>query len=114
MNEIELRRWDTVRVCVARRDGQAGRRYQGGVSWYDVGTADHALVNTAVLYRWFGEELRAMVASDAADGNVQLQQRYNWIKNHLYDGVEYNGIPADGSAPPRSDRNLGAFGRPSR
>ena len=77
-NEMELRRWDDVRVCVAA-GGPDGRRYQGGIRWYNVGTSDHAFIETVTAYRWFGAELRELVADDVAHGNDQLQRRYNWI-----------------------------------
>ncbi|GAB3092718.1 galactose-binding domain-containing protein [Lysobacter terrae] len=111
--EIELRRWDDVQVCVAA-GGPDGRRYQGGVRWYDVGTADHAFIETVTAYRWFGAELRDLIADDVAHGNDQLQRRYNWIRDNYYGGVEYNGRDADGGALPGSDRTLGVFGLPSR
>ena len=112
-NEMELRRWDDVRVCVAA-GGPDGRRYQGGIRWYDVGTPDHAFIETVIAYRWFGAELRELVADDVAHANDQLLRRYNWIRDNYYGGVEYNGHQADGGALPGSNRTLGIFGLPSK
>jgi hypothetical protein len=109
--ELELRRWDDVMVCVAA-GGPDGRRYQGGVRWYDLGTADHAFIEAATAYRWFGDELRDLVGDDLAQGNDQLQRRYNWIRDHYYDGIEYNGRAEITGGLPGSNRTLGLYGLP--
>jgi hypothetical protein len=110
--ETTLRRWDNVRVCVSSRNGPAGRRYQGGVAWYDVGTSDHAFINTAVLYRWYGDELRDMVFADKIHGNSQLQERYDWVKKNYFGDVEYNGRRS--GTLPQTNRSLGYFGMPNQ
>ena len=108
--ETELRRWDNTFVCVAA-GGPEGRRYQGGVRWYDLGTSDHAFIHMAIAYRWYGDDLRDWVQADLAHGNDQLQRRYNWVKT-FFGGIEYNGRMDSGSSMPHSDRSLGFFGMP--
>lgn len=106
--ETSLRRWDNRLVCVSSVNGPSGRRYQGGVDWYDIGTSDHAFINTATLYRWFGDDLRDLVAADQRAGNDQLKKRYDWLRDRYFGGIEFNG-----RAGP-ADRNLGTWGFPNR
>lgn len=110
-NETSLRRWDNTMVCVVNGPE---RRYQGGLHWYDIGTNDHAFIHMAVAYRWFGDDLRDTAARDNAQGNDQLQKRYDWVREHFYNGTEYNGRLALGGSMPTSNRNNGAYGMPSR
>jgi hypothetical protein len=112
-DEWTIRRWDTTRVCVSA-GGTEGRRPQGGISWYDVGTNDHAFIHVAIAYRWYGEDLRAWVQQDLARGNDQLQRRYAWVRDNYFGGVEYNGRLTSGAGLPGSDRSLGVFGMPDR
>lgn len=109
--ETSLRRWDNTMVCVV---SGPERRYQGGLHWYDIGTNDHAFIHMAIAYRWFGDDLRDTVTRDAAHGNDQLRKRYNWVRDHFYNGIEYNGRGALGSSMPTSNRNSGAYGSPNR
>jgi hypothetical protein len=81
----------SLKVCLSRTDGSEGRRQQGGTKWYEVGTYDHAFVETIVEYRWHGDDLRRLVRADLDSGNDQLKRRYNWVRDHYYHGVEFNG-----------------------
>jgi hypothetical protein len=110
--ETTIRRWDNTFVCVAS-GGPDGRRYQGGLRWYDVGTFDHAFIHMAIAYRWYGDDLRDWVQADLNHGNDQLQRRYNWVKAHYFEDVEYNGRLNSGAHPPQGDRSLGFYGLPS-
>jgi len=104
-----VRRWDSTRVCIAN-NGPYGRRYQGGLIWYDLGTYDHAFIHMAIAYRWYGEDLRAWVVDDHLHGNDQLQERYDWIKANFFGGIEYNGHLNQAER----DRTLGFYGMPSQ
>jgi hypothetical protein len=110
-SETTLRRWDNTWVCVSS-GGPDGRRYQGGLRWYDVGTDDHAFIHMVIAYRWYGDDLREWIAADQQRGNGQLQQRYNWIRDHFYDGVQFNGRASYANMQWSSDRSLGFFGAP--
>lgn len=112
-NETTIRRWDNTQVCVVY-DGPDGRRYQGGLRWYDVGTFDHAFIHMMIAYRWYGDDLRDWAAEDHDHGNDQLQKRYDWLRTTIFGGVEYNGRLDSGGHLPQSDRSLGYFGMPSR
>lgn len=111
--ETSIRRWDNTLVCVAA-GAIDNRRPQGGLIWYDIGTADHAFIHMALAYRWYGDDLRDWAALDLRHGNDQLQRRYAWIKAHYFGDVEYNGRLNSGGSLPWSNRSLGAYGMPSR
>ncbi|MEP7326839.1 MAG: discoidin domain-containing protein [Gemmatimonadota bacterium] len=111
--ENSIRRWDNTMVCVSA-GAIDSRRPQGGLIWYDIGTADHAFIHMAMAYRWYGDDLRDWVNQDLGHGNDQLQRRYAWIKAHYFGDVEYNGRMNSGGSLPWSNRSLGAYGMPSR
>ena len=100
-------------MCVAS-GGPDGRRYQGGLRWYDVGTYDHAFIHMVIAYRWYGDDLRDWVNADVNHGNIQLQLRYNWLNTNYFSSVEYKGRLNSGSGPTTSDRSLGFYGMPSK
>jgi len=111
--ETSIRRWDNTFVCVTT-GGPENRRPQGGLIWYDIGTSDHAFIHMAMAYRWYGDDLRAWVAQDLANGNDQLTRRYAWIKNNYFGGVEYNGRFGAAGNGPASNRSLGLLAMPDK
>jgi hypothetical protein len=111
-DDPDVIRWSDKMVC------KDGRRPQGGVFWYEMQSAEHAFIETAVRYRWHGDELRSWAARDAARGNTQLKTRYDWLKSMYFNGQEYNGWASSGIPTtadfPSGDRSLGFIGRPTK
>jgi hypothetical protein len=107
-----ITRWAGHKVC---KDGE---RPQGGVYWYEMDSAEHAFIETAVRYRWHGDELRSLASRDLGRANGKLQARYNWLKTNYFSGQEFNGWSSSGFAThpgfPAGDRSLGHFGKPLR
>jgi hypothetical protein len=101
-----ITRWANSMVCVDKNG-----RPQGGVDFYEFQSDEHAFIETATRYRWQGDELRNNAALDMANGNQQLQNRYDWIKNNYYKGVEFNGWSTSGNNG-AGDRSHGFIGRP--
>jgi len=94
------------------------QRYQGfvwywGTGWdYDMTVDEHSFLDFATFYRWWGDELRAWVAQDNAQGNGLLAQKYAWIRDNFYGGVEFNGSRAISGNAATSDETVGAYGMP--
>lgn len=106
-------RWAGKKVCVDN-DG----RPQGGVDFYEFQSAEHAFIETATRYRFWGDELRFLAERDMQRGNPQLKKRYEWIKLRYYGGQEFNGWKSSGYSPDPAvdagDRSRGFIGRPLR
>ena len=71
---------------------------------------EHNWIDTAIFYRWFGDDLQAMAASDAAAGDGRLQKKYNYIRDNTFDGTEFNGSRKNASTI--GDETQGGFAMP--
>ncbi len=56
---------------------------------YDNGGVEHSFMYTMYYYLTKGDEIRALIAEDLAIGNDLLLRKYNWIKQHIFKGIEY-------------------------
>ncbi len=101
-----IRRWIGSRVCITS-DG----RPQGHVDFYALGNSEHDFIETAMLYRWRGRQLKAMALADLVRGNPRLYHMYGWLYVNYFDIVEYSGDGSENVA--KADRNAGWWGMPS-
>ncbi len=64
--------------------------FTGIANNYDATSREHSFVYTVYYYLRDGAQLRAWAASDAAAGNTVLQRKYNWVRDNIFRGVEFN------------------------
>jgi hypothetical protein len=83
-------------------------RPSGFTDDYDFSSNEHNWIYTVLLYRWFGDDLRAEAFMDAASPSkdTRLQTKYNYIRDKVFDGVEFNGSRTTG------DETRGGFAMP--
>jgi hypothetical protein len=73
---------------------------------------EHNWIDTVLMYRWFGDDLRAMASGDAAAGDTRLQIKYNDIRDKTFDGMEFNGTRK--GAGKIGNETTGGFAMPIR
>ena len=56
---------------------------------YDVSTRQHAFIGALYYYFYDGAQLREWIQADAKAGSTLLQQKYSWIKQNIFKGVEF-------------------------
>ncbi|MFO0647281.1 MAG: hypothetical protein U0326_13670 [Polyangiales bacterium] len=64
--------------------------FTGIANNYDAGSREHSFLYTVYYYMRDGAQLRAWAAQDAAGGSTQLQRKYDWVRDNLFRGVEFN------------------------
>ncbi|MBI4470940.1 MAG: hypothetical protein HY650_16620 [Acidobacteria bacterium] len=65
------------------------RGFTGIAGNYDVGTRQHSFIYTAYYYFSDGDQLRQWVQEDLQNGDMLLQDKYNWIKQNIFKGIEF-------------------------
>lgn len=56
---------------------------------YDSGSLSHSFIYTMYYYLTKGDELRQFILDDYYQGNDLLYRKYNWIKENIFNGIEY-------------------------
>jgi hypothetical protein len=103
-----IRRWMGLKVCAV----DAEDRPQGHATYYALESSEHDFIETAQRYRFEGEKLKESALHDYFNGNQRLWLMYAWLRDHYFDGIEYNGDGDTGGV--KADRNLGWWGMPNK
>jgi hypothetical protein len=101
-----------VQVCAMPDKYTGGFRPQGFATDYSTTSDYHNMIYVMLMYRWFGEEMRAMAAADAAYGDSRLQQKYNFIRDNVFLGHEYLGTRDLANAAATGDETVGKIMTP--
>jgi hypothetical protein len=67
------------------------RGFTGYAGNYDTGTRQHSYMYVIMYYLWNGDLLREWIERDLDVGVDLLQRKYNWIRDHIFHGLEYHG-----------------------
>jgi hypothetical protein len=72
--------------------GTVGRcsGFTGIANNYDSDGQEHSFIYLVYYYVSNGNQLREWVIQDAARGDTLLLRKYNWVKNYIFRGVEFN------------------------
>jgi hypothetical protein len=97
------------KVCAS---GAVPPRPSGFATDYALSSDEHNWIYIVLLYRWFGDSLRGMARGDAESGDTRLQTKYDYIRDHMFNGVEFNG--GLGSPSAGGDETTGLFAMPMR
>ena len=57
---------------------------------YDMSTRQHSFIGMLYYYFANGSELRQQIQDDLQNGDTLLQDKYNWIKQYIFRGIEFN------------------------
>lgn len=71
------------------------RGFVGYAGNYESTSREHSFLYLVSYYVQKGTTLRSLISQDLAAGDNLLQRKYNWAKENLFRGLEYN----DGGAP---------------
>lgn len=125
---IPLSTLQAGRDLFAQRVGQCGNcpgRYPTGrcpgftgiANNYDCGSVQHSWIYAMYYYLNDGDLLREFIAQDLARGDTLLNQKYQWIRNTFFGGIEFRGafepIPF-GQLAPFGAGCLGSNGYPTQ
>jgi hypothetical protein len=100
-----IRRWIDVKIC--QHDGVP----QGYVTWYDLSEGEHNFLDFLEMYRYFGDELRSKRDREVNEGNRTLDDKYAFLRDRFYRGVEFNGSQLTAAS---GERSAGSFALPER
>jgi len=93
------RRVRSNRTCVggADADGRC-RGFTGASNNYDVKTRQHSWIYPLLGYFKDGSHLRTQVQDDLAAGDPLLCEKYDWIRDRIFHGVQFDrdAAPDDG------------------
>ncbi|MBI3949528.1 MAG: hypothetical protein HY314_03630 [Acidobacteria bacterium] len=67
------------------------RGFTGIAGNYDAGTRQHSFLYTVYYYFSDGDQLRQWIEEDLQNNDTLLQEKYNWVKQHIFRGVEFKG-----------------------
>ncbi|HEX2570451.1 MAG TPA: hypothetical protein VH877_12910 [Polyangia bacterium] len=79
----------SAKICMVPEGG--GWRPMGFGDDYSLTNTGHNWINVVTNYRWFGEDGRRIAQWDADNGDFRYLNKYNWMRDHFYDGVEFFG-----------------------
>jgi hypothetical protein len=57
---------------------------------YDSGSREHSFIYALYDYYSNGATLRVWVQDDLANGSTLLQRKYDWIRDNIYQGIEFD------------------------
>jgi hypothetical protein len=66
---------------------------------YDASTRQHSFIGALYYYFYDGDQFRQWIKDDIGAGDTLLQQKYAWIKQYIFKGVEFRG--ENDPLPPR-------------
>ncbi len=64
--------------------------FTGIANNYDAGSREHSFIYVVYYYLRDGAQLRAWAAEDVANGSTLLQRKYEWVRDNLFRGVEFD------------------------
>jgi hypothetical protein len=86
---------DSQNCLIGTAEGGRCRGFTGASGNYDVGDCQHSFVELVRYYTENGAQLRAFVYSDLRAGTDLLRRKYDWVREHIFRGVEFStqGMP---------------------
>lgn len=93
-------------------DGSDGWRPRGFTNAYDATSLDHSFIYAFMQYRWFPQDLDAMIAADNAAGDSRLEGKKIFLRDLVFRGQTFNGSRAAAANNATSDESVGAYGLP--